>query len=138
MEGIVKAGNLPNTTSLLNLVKGTPGSALAQSAKSTWFVPTAKNWTNVESSNVLRTMLTNILTGKQTVRSAAKSASDKITDDPERGNLIASRRTQSACRAIRFPRPRQSDAAGAAFGQLRRRRRLDRARVAQARRCRTR
>ncbi len=77
--GIVKAGNLPNTTSLLNLVKGTPGSALAQSAKSTWFVPTAKNWANVESSNVLRTMLTKILTGKQTVPQAATSASDTIT-----------------------------------------------------------
>jgi N,N'-diacetylchitobiose transport system substrate-binding protein len=79
MAGIVKAGNLPNTTSLLGLVKGTPGSALAQSAKSTWFVPTAKNWTNVESSNVLRTMLTKILTGKSTVQQAAKSASDSIT-----------------------------------------------------------
>ena len=61
-------------------MKGTPGSALAQSAKVTWFVPTAKNWTNVESSNVLRTMLTNILTNKQTVPDAAKSASNKITD----------------------------------------------------------
>jgi len=80
MKGIVKSGNLPNTTSLLNLVKGTPGSALAQSAKVTWFVPTAKNWTNVESSNVLRTMLTNILTNKQSVPDAAKSASSKITD----------------------------------------------------------
>jgi N,N'-diacetylchitobiose transport system substrate-binding protein len=79
MAGIVKAGNIPNTTSLLKLVKGTPGGALAQSAKSTWFVPTAKNWTNVESSNVLRTMLTKILTGKQTVQAAAKSASDTIT-----------------------------------------------------------
>jgi N,N'-diacetylchitobiose transport system substrate-binding protein len=79
MKGIVKAGNLPNTTSLLNLVKGTPGSALAKSARVTWFVPTAKNWTNVESSNVLRTMLTNILTGKATVQQAAKSASDSIT-----------------------------------------------------------
>jgi N,N'-diacetylchitobiose transport system substrate-binding protein len=77
--GIVKAGNLPNTTSLLNLVKGTPGSALATSAKSTWFVPTAKNWANVESSNVLRTMLTKILTNKQTVQQAATSASDQIT-----------------------------------------------------------
>ena len=77
--GIVKAGNLPNTTSLLKLVKGTPGSALAQSAKSTWFVPTAKNWANVESSNVLRTMLTKILTGKQTVSQAATSASGTIT-----------------------------------------------------------
>jgi N,N'-diacetylchitobiose transport system substrate-binding protein len=77
--GIVKAGNLPNTTSLLNLVKGTPGSALAQAAKSTWFVPTAKNWANVESSNVLRSMLTNILTGKQSVAAAATSTSNQIT-----------------------------------------------------------
>jgi N,N'-diacetylchitobiose transport system substrate-binding protein len=77
--GIVKAGNLPNTTSLLKLVKGTPGGALADSAKSTWFVPTAKNWANVESSNVLRTMLTKILTGKQTVQQAATSTSDQIT-----------------------------------------------------------
>ena len=79
MAGIVKAGNLPNTTSLLGLVKGTPGSALAQSAKQTWFVPTAKNWANVESSNVLRTMLSNILTGKQSVAQAAKATSDQIT-----------------------------------------------------------
>ncbi len=77
--GIVKAGNLPNTTALLKLVKGTPGTALAQSAKATWFVPTAKNWANVESSNVLRTMLTKILTGKQSVQQAATSASDTIT-----------------------------------------------------------
>ncbi len=76
---IVKAGNIPNTTALLNLVKGTPGTALAASAKATWFVPTAKNWANVESSNVLRTMLTNILTGKQTVQQAASSTSSKIT-----------------------------------------------------------
>ena len=53
--------------------------ALAQSAKETWFVPTAKNWANVESSNVLRTMLTNILTGKQSVAQAAKATSDQIT-----------------------------------------------------------
>ena len=87
MAGIVKAGNLPNTTSLLNLVKGTPGSALAQSAKSTWFVPTAKNWTNVESANVLRNMLTKILTGKQTVRQAAKAASDRSPSILNAGDL---------------------------------------------------
>jgi N,N'-diacetylchitobiose transport system substrate-binding protein len=76
---IVKSGNLPNTTSLLHLVKGTPGAALAKAASSTWFVPTAKNWANVESSNVLRTMLTNILTGKKTVQQAATDTSNKIT-----------------------------------------------------------
>ena len=80
MKGIVATGNLPNTTSLLSLVKGTPGSQLAKSAKVTWFVPTAKNWTNVENANVLRTMLTNILTEKQTVQDAAKAASKSITE----------------------------------------------------------
>jgi N,N'-diacetylchitobiose transport system substrate-binding protein len=77
--GIVKAGNLPNTTSLLNLVKGVPGSALAQSARNTWFVPTAKNWTNVENAGVLKNMLTQILTGKKSVKDAATSASEQIT-----------------------------------------------------------
>jgi N,N'-diacetylchitobiose transport system substrate-binding protein len=79
MAGIVKAGNIPNNTALLHLVKGTPGSALAKAAGSTWFVPTAKNWANVENANVLRNMLTNILTGKQTVAAAAASASKQIT-----------------------------------------------------------
>jgi N,N'-diacetylchitobiose transport system substrate-binding protein len=77
--GIVKAGNLPNSTSLLHLVSGTPGAQLAKSAQSTWFVPTAKNWTNVENANVLRNMLTQILTGKLTVKAAATAASDQIT-----------------------------------------------------------
>jgi N,N'-diacetylchitobiose transport system substrate-binding protein len=79
MAGIVKAGNLPNTTSLLKLVKGTPGAQLAQAARTTWFVPTAKNWTNVESANVLQNMLTQILTGKKSVKDAAASASNQIT-----------------------------------------------------------
>ncbi len=79
MAGIVKAGNLPNTTSLLNLVKGTPGSSLAKAARVTWFVPTAKNWSNVESSNVLQNMLTQILTGQKSVKAAATSASNAIT-----------------------------------------------------------
>jgi N,N'-diacetylchitobiose transport system substrate-binding protein len=77
--GIVKAGNLPNTTSLLHLVKGTPGAALAKSAANTWFVPTAKNWTNVENAAVVKNMLTQILTGKQSVKDAASAASDQIT-----------------------------------------------------------
>jgi len=76
---IVKSGNLPNSTSLLNLVKGTPGSQLAKAASSSWFVPTAKNWANVENANVLRNMLTNIVSGKQTVAAAAASASKQIT-----------------------------------------------------------
>jgi N,N'-diacetylchitobiose transport system substrate-binding protein len=79
MAGIVKAGNLPNATNLLNLVTGTPGAALAKSAQTTWFVPTAKNWANVENANVLRTMLTDILTNKSSVKAAAQAASKQIT-----------------------------------------------------------
>jgi len=79
MAGIVKAGNIPNATNLLNLVTGNPGAALAKSAQTTWFVPTAKNWANVENANVLRNMLTQILTGKQSVKDAASAASKQIT-----------------------------------------------------------
>jgi N,N'-diacetylchitobiose transport system substrate-binding protein len=79
MQGIVKAGNLPNATNLLNLVSGTPGAALAKSAQNTWFVPTAKNWANVENANVLRTMLTDILTNKSSVKAAAVAASKQIS-----------------------------------------------------------
>jgi len=66
-------GNIPNTTSLL-------GNTVAErAAKRSWFVPTAKNWVNVETGNILRNMLSQILTGKLTVRQAAQSASDNIT-----------------------------------------------------------
>jgi N,N'-diacetylchitobiose transport system substrate-binding protein len=77
--GIVKAGNIPNSTSLLNLVSGSPGKQLARAAQKTWFVPTAKNWANVENANVLRNMLTQILTGKKSVQAAATDASKQIT-----------------------------------------------------------
>ena len=43
-----------------------------------WFVPTAKNWVNVENGNVLRTMLSRILTGKSSIEDAAEVASDNI------------------------------------------------------------
>ena len=50
-----------------------------RAARRSWFVPTAKNWVNVENGNVLRTMLSRILTGKSTIKDAANSASDNIT-----------------------------------------------------------
>jgi len=79
MAGIVKVGNIPNNTSQLNLVSGNPGTQLARASTNTWFVPTAKNWANVENANVLRNMLTQILTNKLTVKQAAEAASDTIT-----------------------------------------------------------
>jgi N,N'-diacetylchitobiose transport system substrate-binding protein len=65
-------GNIPNTTSLL----GT--SVNERAAKRSWFVPTAKNWVNVENGNILRTMLSRILTDKMTIKQAAEVASDNI------------------------------------------------------------
>ena len=78
MREIVKVGNLPNNTSMLTLVKG--GNApVAKGASSTWFVPAAEKWVNVENANVLQTMLSDIATGKKTVEQAAKDASAEIT-----------------------------------------------------------
>ena len=50
-----------------------------KAAAQSWFVPTAKNWVNVENGNILRKMLAQILTGKLSIKQAAQSASDNIT-----------------------------------------------------------
>jgi N,N'-diacetylchitobiose transport system substrate-binding protein len=73
MTALRAKGNIPNTTSLL----GT--SVNERAARRSWFVPTAKNWVNVENGNILRTMLARILTNKMTVKQAAEVASDNIT-----------------------------------------------------------
>ena len=49
-----------------------------KAASRSWFVPTAKNWVNVENENILRNMLAQILTGKLTVKQAALAASDNV------------------------------------------------------------
>jgi N,N'-diacetylchitobiose transport system substrate-binding protein len=72
MTALRAIGNIPNTTSLLG------NSVNERAAKRSWFVPTAKNWVNVENGNILRNMLAQILTGKLTVKQAAQSASDNI------------------------------------------------------------
>jgi N,N'-diacetylchitobiose transport system substrate-binding protein len=73
MTALRAKGNIPNTTSLLG------SSVNERAAKRSWFVPTAKNWVNVENGNILRTMLSRILTDKMTVKQAAEVASDNIT-----------------------------------------------------------
>lgn len=73
MSALRGIGNIPNTTSLLG------SSVNEKAARRSWFVPTAKNWVNVENGNILRNMLAQILTGKLTVKQAAQSASDNIT-----------------------------------------------------------
>jgi N,N'-diacetylchitobiose transport system substrate-binding protein len=66
-------GNIPNTTSLLG------NSVNERAAARSWFVPTAKNWVNVENGNILRNMLARILTGRDSIQQAASSASSNIT-----------------------------------------------------------
>jgi N,N'-diacetylchitobiose transport system substrate-binding protein len=73
MSALRAKGNIPNTTSLLG------NSVNERAARKSWFVPTSKNWVNVENGNVLRTMLQRILTGKSTIKDAASVASDNIT-----------------------------------------------------------
>jgi N,N'-diacetylchitobiose transport system substrate-binding protein len=73
MSALRAKGNIPNTTSLLG------SSVNERAAKRSWFVPTAKNWVNVENGNILRTMLSRILTNKMTIKQAAEVASDNIT-----------------------------------------------------------
>jgi N,N'-diacetylchitobiose transport system substrate-binding protein len=73
-KALQAAGNIPNTTTLLNTAKVGERAALRS-----WFVPAAKNWVNVENGNILRTMLSQILTGKLSVKQAAAAASDNIT-----------------------------------------------------------
>lgn len=66
-------GNIPNATNLLG------NSVNERAARRSWFVPTARNWVNVENSNVLRTMLARILTGRASIPSATRTASASIT-----------------------------------------------------------
>jgi N,N'-diacetylchitobiose transport system substrate-binding protein len=74
MKAQQSMGNIPNTTSLFN-----PGNIHEKAASRSWFVPTSKNWVNVENGNVLRTMLAQILTGKLSVKQAAQTADANIT-----------------------------------------------------------
>jgi N,N'-diacetylchitobiose transport system substrate-binding protein len=71
---------IPNTTTLASINARNPQLApFAEAAKSSWFVPTTPNWTNVENSRVIRNMLVQIFTGRATVKSAATRASRQIT-----------------------------------------------------------
>jgi N,N'-diacetylchitobiose transport system substrate-binding protein len=71
-KGLQAKGNIPNATNLLG------GSVNERAASRSWFVPTAKHWVDVENGNILKKMLAQILTGHQTVKQAAQSASDNI------------------------------------------------------------
>jgi N,N'-diacetylchitobiose transport system substrate-binding protein len=77
--GLAKVGNIPNTTTLAGVNKDNPQLApFARAASSSWFVPTAPNWVNVENADVLQNMLVQIYSGKKSVLAAAKSADKQI------------------------------------------------------------
>jgi N,N'-diacetylchitobiose transport system substrate-binding protein len=71
-KGLQSKGNIPNATNLLG------NSVNERAAKRSWFVPTAKNWVNVENGNILRTMLARILTNRASISSATSFADDNI------------------------------------------------------------
>jgi N,N'-diacetylchitobiose transport system substrate-binding protein len=71
-QSLEKKGNIPNATNLLGK------SINERAAARSWFVPQAKHWVDVENGNILKTMLSQILTGRLTVKQAATVASDNI------------------------------------------------------------
>jgi N,N'-diacetylchitobiose transport system substrate-binding protein len=78
-EALLAKGVLPNATNLLDkaaTVKGNEATALA--AKSSWFVPMAEKWADVEKAGVLQQMLRDIVTGKRSVADATMWADTEI------------------------------------------------------------
>ena len=71
-QALEQKGNIPNATNLLG------NSVNERAAAQSWFVPQAKHWVDVENGNILKTMLSQILTGRLTVQQAAAVASDNI------------------------------------------------------------
>lgn len=77
--GLIKAGNVPNTTTLLAAAAADPKLApFAQSAKSSWFVPVTPGWSKVEKSLILQNTLAAIATGKTSVADGAKAMDAEI------------------------------------------------------------
>ncbi|BCB88051.1 extracellular solute-binding protein [Phytohabitans suffuscus] len=78
-EALLAKAVLPNATNLLDkaaTVKGNEATALA--AKSSWFVPMAEKWADVEKAAVLQQMLRDIVTGKKSVADATAWADGEI------------------------------------------------------------
>jgi len=74
-------GVIPNTTTLAKVNASKPTLApFAEAAKFSWFVPSTPNWANVESANVLQSMLSNILRKPSKTREFAQKASQQITE----------------------------------------------------------
>ena len=78
---------LPNTTSLAGVHKTNKQVApFARAASSSWFVPAAANWVNVENKRIIRNMLVRIFSNRGSVASEAKKASKAITTELNRSS----------------------------------------------------
>jgi N,N'-diacetylchitobiose transport system substrate-binding protein len=78
---------LPNTTSLANVHRTNKQVApFARAASASWFVPAAENWVNVENKRIIRNMLVRIFSGRHSVASEAKKASQQITAELNRSS----------------------------------------------------
>jgi N,N'-diacetylchitobiose transport system substrate-binding protein len=78
---------LPNTTSLANVHKTNKQVApFAKAASASWFVPASENWVNVENKRIIRNMLVRIFSGRGSVASEAKKASQQITSELNRSS----------------------------------------------------
>lgn len=78
-QGLIAKGNLPNNKADLAPLKADPKTQVpATAAESSWFVPTAPGWGQVEKAQILKTMLVEIANGKKSVEDAAKAADAEI------------------------------------------------------------
>ena len=76
---------IPNTTSLAKINAAKPTLApFAEAAKCSWFVPSTPNWANVESANVLQSMLSGILRNPAQDEGARDAGERADHGDPER------------------------------------------------------
>jgi N,N'-diacetylchitobiose transport system substrate-binding protein len=71
-RALEQKGNIPNATNLLG------NSVNERAAARSWFVPQAAHWVDVENGNILKTMLSQLLTGRLSVQQAARAASENI------------------------------------------------------------
>jgi N,N'-diacetylchitobiose transport system substrate-binding protein len=80
-QGLIEKGALPNATNLMDqVVSAKPdNAAAANAAKSSWFVPVAPKWADVEQKNILVQMLRDIVTNKKSVADATVWADAQIT-----------------------------------------------------------
>jgi N,N'-diacetylchitobiose transport system substrate-binding protein len=73
-------GVIPNTTTLARVNASKPTLApFAEAAKFSWFVPSSPKWADVESANVLQSMLVKILRSPKQTAQHARAASNQIT-----------------------------------------------------------